>query len=141
MLDYVALGILIFAAITLFYGIIVIHDIPYEIATNRNHPHQDAIQYAGWVSLFTLHAIWPLVWIWAAIYRDDRGWGFAQAPNNKALSAVAEEVAAARRESAAAIDPDITDSVALLQHKYEALDDRIDRIEKAIMAAGEADPA
>ncbi len=56
MLDYVALGILIFAAITLFYGIIVI---PYEIDVHRNHPHQDAIHYAGLVSLFTLHAIWP----------------------------------------------------------------------------------
>ncbi len=138
MLDYVALGILIFAAVTLFYGIIAIHDIPYEIATNRNHPHQDAIQYAGWVSLFTLHAIWPLLWIWAAIYRDDRGWGFSQTQDRPALAAVAEQVAAAPRESAPEIDPDITDSVTLLQHKYEALDDRIDRIEKAIMAAGDA---
>ncbi|MDX7812186.1 DUF3302 domain-containing protein, partial [Aeromonas caviae] len=34
---------------------IVIHDIPYEIAKHRNHPHQDAIHVAGWVSLFTLH--------------------------------------------------------------------------------------
>ena len=76
MLDYVALGILIFAAITLFYGIIVIHDIPYEIAVHRNHPHQDAIHYAGWVSLFTLHAIWPFLWIWSTLYREDRGWGF-----------------------------------------------------------------
>ena len=76
MLDYIALGILIFAAITLFYGIIVIHDIPYEIAVHRNHPHQDAIHYAGWVSLFTLHAIWPFLWIWSTLYREDRGWGF-----------------------------------------------------------------
>ena len=76
MLDYVALGILIFAAITLFYGIIVIHDIPYEISVHRNHPHQDAIHYAGWISLFTLHAIWPFLWIWATLYREDRGWGF-----------------------------------------------------------------
>ena len=75
MLDYVALGILIFSGITLFYGIIVIHDIPYEIAVHRNHPHQDAIHYAGWVSLFTLHVLWPFLWIWATLYREDRGWG------------------------------------------------------------------
>ena len=75
MLDYVALGILIFAAITVFYGVIVIHDIPYEIAVHRNHPHQDAIHYAGWVSLFTLHVLWPFLWIWATLYREDRGWG------------------------------------------------------------------
>ena len=75
MLDYVALGILIFAFITVFYGVIVIHDIPYEIAVHRNHPHQDAIHYAGWVSLFTLHVLWPFLWIWATLYREDRGWG------------------------------------------------------------------
>jgi hypothetical protein len=76
MLDYVALGILIFAFITVFYGIIAIHDIPYEISVHRNHPHQDAIHYAGWVSMFTLHSIWPFLWIWATLYRDERGWGF-----------------------------------------------------------------
>ena len=76
-LDYVALGILIFASVTVFYGIIVIHDIPYEISVHRNHPHQDAIHYAGWVSLFTLHVLWPFLWIWASLYREDRGWGFA----------------------------------------------------------------
>ncbi|CAG8865742.1 Inner membrane protein YiaW [Pseudomonas fluorescens] len=77
MLDHIALGILIFAALVLFYGIIVLHDIPYEIAVHRNHPHQDAIHAAGWVSLFTLHALWPFLWIWAMLYREDRGWGFA----------------------------------------------------------------
>lgn len=77
MLEYVALGILIFAAITVFYGIIVIHDIPYEIAKERNHPQQDALHVAGWVSLFTLHILWPFLWIWAMLYREDRGWGFS----------------------------------------------------------------
>ena len=77
MLDYFALGILFFAAIVLFYGIIAIHDIPYEIAKHRNHPHQDAIHVTGWISLFTLHVLWPFLWIWATLYREDRGWGFA----------------------------------------------------------------
>ncbi|MGB7256622.1 MAG: DUF3302 domain-containing protein [Pseudolabrys sp.] len=75
-LDYFALGVLIFVAVTLFYAIIAIHDIPYEMAKRRNHPHQDAIHVAGWVSLFTLHVIWPFLWIWATVYRPDRGWGF-----------------------------------------------------------------
>lgn len=75
MLDYFALGVLIFAGLVLFYGIIVLHDIPYEIAVHRNHPHQDAIHATGWVSLFTLHALWPFLWIWAMLYREDRGWG------------------------------------------------------------------
>jgi len=76
MLDYVALGLLIFVAITIFYGVIAIHDIPYEISVHRNHPQQDAIHVAGWVSLFTLHVLWPFLWIWATLYREDRGWGF-----------------------------------------------------------------
>lgn len=78
-LNYFALGLLIFVVITLFYGIIAIHDVPYEIAKRRNHPHQDAIHAAGWVSLFTLHALWPFLWIWAMLYRPDRGWGIATA--------------------------------------------------------------
>ena len=68
-LDYFALGLLVFVALVLFYGIIAIHDIPYEIAKHRNHPQQDAIHVAGWISLFTLHAIWPFLWIWAVNQR------------------------------------------------------------------------
>jgi hypothetical protein len=88
-LNYFALGLLIFVVITLFYGIIAIHDVPYEIAHKRGHPHQDAIHAAGWVSLFTLHALWPFLWIWAMLYRPERGWGFAHGSpgaNNSALS-------------------------------------------------------
>ena len=70
--------------VTLFYGIIAIHDVPYEIAKHRNHPHQDAIHAAGWVSLFTLHAIWPFLWIWAMLYRPERGWGMSDASGTQA---------------------------------------------------------
>jgi hypothetical protein len=76
-LSYFALAIIVFVFLTLAYGIIAIHDIPYNIAKARNHPHQDAIHAAGWVSLFTLHAIWPFLWIWATIYRPERGYGFS----------------------------------------------------------------
>ncbi len=79
-LDYFALGLLFFVAITLFYAIIAIHDVPYEIAKRRQHPHQDAIHAAGWVSLFTLHALWPFLWVWSMAYRPERGWGFSGAP-------------------------------------------------------------
>ncbi len=76
-LNYFALFLLIFVVVVLFYGIIAIHDIPYMIAEARDHPHQDAIHAAGWVSLFTLHALWPFLWIWAMAYRPERGWGFS----------------------------------------------------------------
>ena len=74
-LEYVALVILILVVLVTFYGIIAIHDIPYEIAVKRNHPHQDVLHVAGWVSLFTLHVLWPFLWIWAMMYHEDRGWG------------------------------------------------------------------
>lgn len=86
MLEYIALILLFFVVLTLFYGIIAIHDIPYEISVKRNHPHQDAIHVAGWVSLFTMHAIWPFLWIWAMIYRDDRGWGLKAANNPEGIA-------------------------------------------------------
>ncbi len=74
LLDYIALGILIFVVLTIIYGVIYIHDIPYEMAKKKNHPHKDAIHTAGWVSLFLMHTIWPFLWIWAALYHPEKGW-------------------------------------------------------------------
>lgn len=95
LLDYFALGVLVFVVLVLFYGIIVIHDIPYEIAKRRQHPHQDAIHVAGWVSLFTLHVIWPFLWIWATLYRPERGWGFVERiqEDEEDISALRQEIA------------------------------------------------
>jgi hypothetical protein len=73
-LSYFALGILFFVVLVLAYGMIAIHDIPYLIAKARNHPHQDAIHAGGWVSLFTLHAIWPFLWLWATAYHPEHGY-------------------------------------------------------------------
>lgn len=73
-LSIFALIVLVFVVLTLAYGMIAIHDIPYNIAKKRNHPHQDAIHAGGWVSLFTLHAIWPFLWIWATLYHPEHGY-------------------------------------------------------------------
>ena len=98
-LDYFALFLVFFVSLVIFYGIIVLHDIPYEIAVKRNHPHQDAIHYAGWVSLFTLHAIWPFLWIWAALYKEGVGWGMTGAGGaSNGSDNLANEVAALRKE-------------------------------------------
>ena len=80
-LSYFALAILIFVVLTLAYGMIAIHDIPYHMAKARNHPHQDAIHAGGWISLFTLHAIWPFLWIWATAYHPE--YGYAGKPRGK----------------------------------------------------------
>ncbi len=74
-LSYFALVVLVFVILTLAYGMIAIHDIPYHMAVARNHPHQDAIHAGGWISLFTLHAIWPFLWIWATAYHPVYGYG------------------------------------------------------------------
>lgn len=84
-LDYFALGLMLFAMIVVFYLIIAIHDIPYEIAKHRNHPHLEAIHVAGWVSLLTLHVIWPFLWIWATMYSQEKGYGFARESEADAL--------------------------------------------------------
>ena len=76
-LEMLALGMMVFVGVTLFYIVIAVHDIPYEIAKKRNHPHLDAIHVAGWISMFTLHAIWPFLWIWATLYRPDQGYGLS----------------------------------------------------------------
>ena len=99
-LNYFALGLLFFVVITLFYAVIAIHDVPYEIARRRQHPHQDAIHAAGWVSLFTLHALWPFLWIWAMAYRPERGWGFRDQPPGQSagrISGSARPVGGAHR--------------------------------------------
>ena len=59
MLEAVALIMLLLSVTALSYLFIFIHDIPHRIAKKRNHPQAEAIHYACWLSLFTLHAIWP----------------------------------------------------------------------------------
>jgi hypothetical protein len=108
-LDYFALGVIIFVGVFLFYGVIVIHDIPYEIAKKRNHPQQDALHVAGWVSLFTLHAIWPFLWIWATLYREDRGWGFNQVVERELQ--LEDEV------------KQLNQTVAQLEHRIQAIEE------------------
>ena len=35
----------------------------YDIAHAQHHPHRDAIHASCWLSLFTLHAIWPIIFM------------------------------------------------------------------------------
>ncbi len=90
-LSYFALGIIFFVLLTLAYGMIAIHDIPYLIAKKRDHPHQDAIHAAGWVSLFTLHAIWPFLWIWATVYHPVHGYSGKPGKGAKANKEITPE--------------------------------------------------
>ncbi|WP_374384044.1 DUF3302 domain-containing protein [Dongia sp.] len=66
-LEYVALAIGLIGLTLIFYTFIYIHDIPYQIAKKRHHPQTDAIHVACWLSVFTVHALWPLVFLWAVM--------------------------------------------------------------------------
>jgi len=106
-LSYFALVVLFLVVLILAYGMIAIHDIPYHMAQKRNHPHQDAIHAGGWISLFTLHAIWPFLWIWATAYHPQGG--YAGKPREKTDQAAAE-------------GSDATSRVAALEKKIAALE-------------------
>ena len=107
-LDYFALIVLLFVVVMIIYGILYIHDIPYEIAKKRKHPHQDAIHTAGWVSLFLMHTIWPFLWIWATLYKPGIGWG---------MSSAGEAVA----------DEDTIDEISELRARVEKLEAMISK--------------
>ena len=68
-LDYLALVILLVGLVLVFYTFIYIHNLPHAVAKKRHHPHEEAIHVACWLSLFTLHAIWPIVYIWAVSHK------------------------------------------------------------------------
>ena len=109
-LNYFALGVLIFVFLVIFYGIIILHDIPYLIAKKRNHPHSDAIHVAGWVSLFTLHVIWPFLWIWATLYQPERGWGMQHRRDGVPPEATEDEDEISElRQRVSALEQRITD--------------------------------
>ena len=57
-LDYVALGSIIFMAIGITAAVVVTGSLPGKIARQRNHPWPDAVNVAGWIGLAT-GILWP----------------------------------------------------------------------------------
>jgi hypothetical protein len=70
-LDYLALVLLLMSLTLVFFGFIYIHDLPHKIAKEREHPHEEAIHVACWLSLLTLHAMWPIVFTWAVSHKKE----------------------------------------------------------------------
>ena len=91
-LDYFALFLLLFVFVIVVYMVLWLHDVPYEIAKKRDHPHLEAIHMGGWVSLFTLHAIWPFLWIWAYMYRPGEGYGVRGAGSDSEVAALRDSM-------------------------------------------------
>jgi hypothetical protein len=63
-LDYVALGVIVFLMIGVTASIVVIGSIPGKIANQRNHPWPAAVNTASWIGLAT-GVLWPLALVWA----------------------------------------------------------------------------
>ena len=68
-LDYFSLFLLLLSLTAVFFLFIYIHDLPHKIAKQREHPHEEAIHVAEWLALFTLEALWPLVFMWAVSHK------------------------------------------------------------------------
>jgi hypothetical protein len=64
-LDYIALGCFAILIVAGLAVIVVIGSLPGKIARRRGHPQADAITAAGWISLATLGALWPISFVWA----------------------------------------------------------------------------
>ncbi|PQO39006.1 GTPase [Blastopirellula marina] len=119
-LSWFALGLIFFVILVLSYGIIALHDVPYHIAKARNHPHQDAIHAGGWISLFTLHAIWPLLWVWAYSYDPETGY-FGRKIEGEIVSTTQELLEEIDGEKLKALEQRITELEAkLASHETNA---------------------
>jgi hypothetical protein len=65
--DYFAFLVMAVLLATTVVIIVLLGSLPGKIARGRNHPYATAIAAAGWISLITLGALWPIAFIWAFI--------------------------------------------------------------------------
>lgn len=137
-LDYLALFLLCLSGTMVFYLFIYIHELPHKAALARDHPHEEAIFVACWLSLFTLHAIWPIVFIWAVSHKRrtrlaEEAAATAAASAEKAAAAAekAAEAVAAEQAALATAQPGAPQPGANgdLAHRLAALEERLGRIE------------
>ena len=64
-LNYVALGFIVFLILAAAFIIVQLGSLPGKIAHRRGHPKVDAVNAASWISFVTLGALWPLAFVWA----------------------------------------------------------------------------
>jgi hypothetical protein len=61
---WIVLVILVASALAIFF---IAGSLPGHIAKTRGHPHAEAVQVAGWVTLIFGFALWPIALIWAYV--------------------------------------------------------------------------
>ena len=131
-LDYLALFILLLAITAVIYIFFAIHDIPHVIAKKRHHPHEEAIHVACWLSLVTLHALWPLVFIWAVSHKPH--------VDVTVTDDDVDEHGNKRRRSAT-FTVDASTDLKELRGVLDAIKGRVDAMEREQEAAATAEPA
>ncbi len=70
-LDYIALGIMIFLILLVVWIVLKLGALPGKIAAKRGHPQVDAIRVAGWIGILTMGVFWPLALVWAYTVTSD----------------------------------------------------------------------
>ncbi len=63
--DYFAFLVIAVLLATFVAVIVLLGGLPGRIAAGRNHPQATAVAAAGWISLATLGALWPIAFVWA----------------------------------------------------------------------------
>lgn len=64
-LDYIALGIMIFLILLVVWVVLKLGALPGRIAEKRGHSQYEAIRVAGWIGILTMGVFWPLALVWA----------------------------------------------------------------------------
>jgi hypothetical protein len=59
---FLVLAVLLATAVVI---VVFLGGLPGRIARSSNHPYAKAINAAGWISLVTLGALWPIAFVWA----------------------------------------------------------------------------
>jgi hypothetical protein len=67
MLDIFAWIVLIILIACVVTVILFLAALPGRIARERGHPWPDAVTVAGWASVLTGFALWPLALVWAYV--------------------------------------------------------------------------
>ena len=67
MLDIFAWIVLLILVASAVAMIVIAGSLPGHIARTRNHPQEQAVRMAGWITLFLALPLWPVVLIWAYV--------------------------------------------------------------------------
>lgn len=66
-IDLFAWIVLIVLVVSTVAVLIFLAMLPGSIARRRNHPSAEAVNVAGWVTLFLGFALWPIALVWAYV--------------------------------------------------------------------------